>query len=80
VNVPVHQILEAARVQADMTFDDLWVAYFALGGLSSPETVRSYLGGSGVPLVDHDVLTHAINEKFVSLGGNHPVPYADDLT
>ncbi len=25
---------------------------------------------------DHDVIAHALNERFVELGGNHPVPYA----
>ena len=28
---------------------------------------------------DHDVIAHAINERFVELGGNHPVEYWKDL-
>jgi len=74
-----HEILEAARVQAEMTFDELWLAYFALGGADSPEVVRAYLGGLGTHPMDYDVLAQAINEKFVDRGGNHPVPYSDDL-
>ncbi len=27
---------------------------------------------------DHDVVAHALNERFVELGGNHPVPYRAD--
>ncbi len=80
MSAPGHQILEAARVQAEMSFSELWVAYFALGGVSSPEVVRSYLGGFGTPLADYDVLAQAINERFVDGGGNHPVPYREDLT
>jgi len=63
-----------------MSFDELWVAYFALGGASSPNIVRSYLGGSGNELADYDVLAQAINERFVDRGGDHPVPYRNDLT
>jgi len=25
---------------------------------------------------DHDLIAHALNERFVELGGNHPVSYA----
>jgi hypothetical protein len=27
---------------------------------------------------DHDVVAHALNERFSELGRNHPVPYAED--
>jgi hypothetical protein len=27
---------------------------------------------------DHDLIAHALNERFVELGGNHPVPYFED--
>jgi hypothetical protein len=27
---------------------------------------------------DHEVIAHALNERFVELGGNHPVPYLQD--
>lgn len=27
---------------------------------------------------DHDLLAHAINERSVELGANHPVPYLED--
>ncbi len=26
----------------------------------------------------HDVIAHALNERFVELGDNHPVPYSDE--
>ncbi len=79
MSAPGHEILEAARIQAGMSLDELWVAYFALGGAAAPAAVRSYLAGSGGPPMDYDVLAQAINEKFVDGGGNHPVPYSDDL-
>jgi len=79
VSAPGHEILEAARVQAGMSFDELWMAYFALGGTSSPEIVRSYLAGVGTQAMDYDVLAQAINESYVEAGGDHPVPYREDL-
>ncbi|MEN3315452.1 MAG: hypothetical protein V7605_1686 [Acidimicrobiaceae bacterium] len=74
-----HQIIEAARIQAAMSFDELWLAYFALGGACPPDMVRSYLGGTGAQPMDYDVLAQALNERFVDAGGNHPVPYSDDI-
>jgi len=74
-----HEIIEAARVQAEMSFDDLWLAYFALGGARPPDMLRSYLRGTATQPMDYDVLAQALNESFVDAGGNHPVPYCDDL-
>lgn len=79
MSVPAHQMLEAARTEAEMSFDELWMAYYALGGWAPPEVVRSYLDGSSRAAIDYDVLAHAINERFVDRGGNHPVPYEDEL-
>jgi hypothetical protein len=28
---------------------------------------------------EHDLIAHAINERFVELGGNHPVAYSGDV-
>jgi len=28
---------------------------------------------------DYDVVAHALNERHVELGGDHPVPYSDEL-
>lgn len=74
-----NEIIEAARVQAGMTFDELWLAYVGLGGSVAPDVLRAYLGGSTAQLVGYDVLALAINERFVDQGGDHPVPYSDDL-
>ncbi len=63
-----------------MSFDELWLAYYALGGTAPRAVVRAYLGGTETQSMDYDVLAQAINERFVDLGGNHPVPYSDDLS
>lgn len=79
MSAPDYQIIEAARIQAGMTVTELWLAYFALGGVASVTTMESYLGGKGALPMDYDVLAQAINETFVERGGNHPVPYREDL-
>lgn len=62
-----------------MSFHDLWIAYFALGGVAGPEEVRTYLGGGAGDSMDYDVLAQALNEYFLEEGSNHPVPYRDEL-
>ena len=65
--------------QAGMSFEELWVAYFTLGGAAGPDTVRSYLGGAQLSRMDYDLLATAINDRFVDQGGDHPVPYHEEL-
>ena len=70
--------LDQARQVADLTAGELWFRYFELGGMSSPLEVDAYLFGALEPTAhDYNVLAHALNERFVELGGDHPVPYAD---
>ena len=72
-------ILELARRDVGMSMDDLWMRYFALGGMSTALEIEAYLlGALVVPNHDHDVLAVALNERFAELGGDHPVPYSGD--
>ena len=71
--------LDVFRQEADLSRGELWLRYFELGGMSTAFQVEAFLYGALRPTPhDHDVLAHALNERFVELGGNHPVPYADD--
>ncbi len=79
MTAPPHAVLEAARTQAGMSLQELWIAYVALGGSARLDTVRAYLGGQAVPFVDYDVLAQAINERFLEQGESYPVPYRDEL-
>jgi hypothetical protein len=67
-------------VQVGMSFEELWMAYFAIGGMAGPDTVRSYLGGAELSRMDYDLLAAAINDEFVDQGDDHPVPYHDELS
>jgi hypothetical protein len=73
--------LDRARRQAGLSHGELWVRYFELGGMSTAVELEAFLYGALQPTVhDHDVIAHALNERFVELGGNHPVPYLEDAT
>jgi hypothetical protein len=67
------------RQQADLSRGELWLRYFELGGMSTALQLEAFLYGALLPSAhDHDVIAHALNERFVELGGNHPVPYKGD--
>jgi hypothetical protein len=68
---------ETARQQAMLTFDDLWIRYLALGGYASQAEIKDYVEGSSDPSnQDYDLLAQALNEKFMDLGMDCPVPYS----
>lgn len=69
--------LNLARIEAGLSLDELWLRYFELGGMSTPVELEAQLFGAlATTDHDHDVIAHALNERFVELGRNHPVPYA----
>lgn len=71
-------VSDQTRYDAGLSDPDLWLRYFALGGMGTPDQVRSYLRLGAVPSEhDHDVLAQALNERFSELGRDHPVQYAE---
>jgi hypothetical protein len=71
--------LDHFRQDAALSHGELWLRYFELGGMSTGLQLEAYLYGALEPSRhDHDVIAHALNERFVELGGNHPVPYVED--
>jgi hypothetical protein len=76
---PPIDVLDEYRRSAQLSHGDLWLRYFELGGMSSGLELEAFLFGALQPSThDHDVIAHALNERFVELGGNHPVPYLED--
>jgi hypothetical protein len=72
-------VLEQALRDSGLSQDELWMRYFSLGGMSTALQVEGFVHGALVPTDhDHDLVAHALNERFVELGGNHPVPYYED--
>jgi hypothetical protein len=71
--------LDVHRRNAELTRSELFMRYFELGGMSTAFQLEAFLHGALEPSPhDHDVIAHALNERFVELGGNHPVPYLQD--
>jgi hypothetical protein len=72
-------MLDRARRDAMLSVGALWLRYFELGGLGTALELEAYLHGALRPTPhEYDVLAHALNERFVELGGIHTVPYSDD--
>jgi hypothetical protein len=72
--------LEAARRRAAIGLQDLFLGYFSLGGSESSGAMEAYLRGEQpFGRVQHDTLAHAINERAVDRGRNHPAPYSEDV-
>ena len=78
-DAPPH-FLDLFRRDAALSHGELWLRYFELGGMSTGLQLEAYLYGALRPTEhDHDIIAHALNERFVELGGNHPVPYSEDV-
>lgn len=77
---PRRALLETARQQAGLSVLELWLAYFALGGLAMLGDLEAILAGrTRVERHDHDLLALALNERFLDMDLDHPVPYFADL-
>jgi hypothetical protein len=70
---------DSFRTQAGLTLSDLWWRYFGVGGNATPSLFASFMNGTTQPdRADHDFLAQALNDRFISLGQDSPVPYFDD--
>jgi hypothetical protein len=60
-----HRRMDASRVRAELTVQDLWLRYVALGGTGDAFDLDGYLQGL-VPLetFQQDVLAQALNEAL----------------
>ena len=69
--------LAAARQDSGLTQWELWLRYFALGGMSGPLELEAIVHDAlRTSAHDRDVLVHALNERFTELGRDHPIPYS----
>ncbi len=72
-------LFDLARRDAGLSHGELWLRYFELGGMSNALQVEAFCYGALRPSAhDHDVIAHALNERFRELGRDHPVAYSDD--
>jgi hypothetical protein len=72
-------ILEINRQAAGLSYGELWLRYFELGGMSSRTDVEAIVCGAIVPSdKDYEVIALALNERLAELGRDYPVPYATE--
>jgi hypothetical protein len=75
---PPSDLLEVARRNVGLSRGELFLRYFELGGMSSPLELEAICCGALQPSAhDHNVVAHALNERFTELGRDHPVAYSD---
>jgi hypothetical protein len=64
---------------ANLTVDELWLRYFALGGSAGRLEVDAYVNGAiALQPFEHDMLAHAINERLAELTPPK-APYSDEF-
>lgn len=77
---PVWAGFDADRQDAGLSHGELFLRYFELGGMSDALQLEAICYDALIPTDhDHDLIAHALNEKFSELGRNHPVPYFEDV-
>lgn len=69
--------ITSALERADLTLDELWMRYFALGGAAGRLEIEAYLHdlmalGAG----QRDILAHAVNERLAEFAPAGPAPYS----
>ena len=69
--------LDVGYRRAELTLEQLWVRYFALGGVAGADEVEAYLGGVlPLPPLQRDILAQVVNERLDELTWRHRVPYS----
>jgi hypothetical protein len=74
------RFLATGQAICNVTLEQFWFRYLALGGTRSPQELLAYLLGQiEWPAGEHDAGAQALNELCHDLGLGLPVPYAAEL-
>jgi diguanylate cyclase (GGDEF)-like protein len=67
------------RRASDITQEDLWMRYFALGGMRRPLELDAIVHNAlGTSAHDRDIVVLALNEHSRETGGEGSLPYSDE--
>ncbi|MEV6828748.1 PP2C family protein-serine/threonine phosphatase [Amycolatopsis sp. NPDC051102] len=73
--------IAACFARSELTLEQLWMRYFALGGSLSLIELDAYLNGlTTLPRVDRDMLAHAVNERLDEVAGPARAPYSHSVS
>ena len=76
---PRHRVFDEARRRAELSVQQLWLSFLALGGRGDLFDVEAFLTGlATLADRDQDVLAHAINEELLDIYEAARVPYLID--
>ncbi|MEQ4565868.1 hypothetical protein [Paenarthrobacter sp. CAP02] len=65
------QQFRLAFEDTDLTLEQVWMAYFSIGGASGLVEIQAYCYGAlSLPGLERDLLAHALNETLDSRGAN----------
>ncbi|GHG03956.1 MULTISPECIES: PP2C family protein-serine/threonine phosphatase [Amycolatopsis] len=71
------QAVASAFARAELTVEELWLRYFALGGSLGLFEVEAFLHGALVlPGFDRDIVAHVVNERLDELTWHRRAPYS----
>ncbi|MBE8521016.1 serine/threonine-protein phosphatase [Amycolatopsis sp. H6(2020)] len=74
------RLIAACFARSDLTLEQLWMRYFALGGSLSLLELDAYLNGLvTLPRVDRDMVAHAVNERLDEVAGPARAPYSHSV-
>jgi hypothetical protein len=63
-----HETIEAARRRAELSVQQLWLAYLSFSGIADLVEVEAYLHGlMPLPAYQEEKLAHAVNERLDDL-------------
>lgn len=72
---PWTELAPACR-RADLSIPALYLRYVGLGGLaSSTELANHVTSGGPLTALEHEVIVHAVNERFLELRQPERLPY-----
>jgi hypothetical protein len=70
--------LESGFARSGLSYRELWWRQLCVGGDASSLELEAYLLGLlRLSPHQHDLIAQALNEHFLDLGEDHPVPYSD---
>jgi hypothetical protein len=74
----MRRALAEAKARSMLSYDELWMRCFGLGGSATVDELRSYFQEDGMlSRADVNVMAQAFNEHFLDLGQGMPLRYLD---
>ena len=71
--------LAAVKGALDIPVSELWIKYFANGGMAGPVELEAYLSGAyEFTTLEHDILAVTLNEELAGRGMTERVAFARD--